>query len=125
MSEKPDMESSADRAVAALHAVDEKVNALRDQRLNDPDSFGDKIFKTATPALAGLVFGKAFEMLWKRSVGRKSVRADGTTNEAAEVALSIVFAVASAAFGTLVSQLSDRGSKAIVNKRHARQAHRK
>ena len=119
------MESSADRAVAALHAVDEKVNALRDQRLNDPDSFGDKIFKTATPALAGLVFGKAFEMLWKRSVGRKSVRADGTTNEAAEVALSIAFAVASTAFGTLVSQLSDRGSKAIVNKRHARQAHRK
>ena len=125
MSEKPDMESSADRAVAALHAVDEKVNALRDQRLSDPDSFGDKIFKAAAPTLAGLVFGKAFEVVWKRSIGRKSVRADGTTNEAAEVALSIAFAVVSAAFGSLVSQLSDRGSKAIVDKRHARQAHRK
>ena len=45
MSEMPNMESSADRVVAALHTVDEKVNAMRDQRLNDPDSFGDKIFQ--------------------------------------------------------------------------------
>lgn len=118
----PNMESSADRVVAALHTVDEKVNAMRDQRLNDPDSFGDKIFKSVVPTLAGLVLGKAFEMVWKKSVGRKAVRADGTKNEAA---LGIVFAVVSAGFGALVSQLSGRGSKAIVDKRHARQAHRK
>ena len=53
----PNMESSADRVVAALHTVDEKVNAMRDQRLNDPDSFGDKIFKSVVPTLAGLVLG--------------------------------------------------------------------
>lgn len=87
----PNMESSADRVVAALHTVDEKVNAMRDQRLNDPDSFGDKIFKSVVPTLAGLVLGKAFEMVWKKSVGRKAVRADGTKNEAAEAALGIVF----------------------------------
>ena len=121
MSEMPNMESSADRVVAALHTVDEKVNAMRDQRLNDPDSFGDKIFKSVVPTLAGLVLGKAFEMVWKKSVGRKAVRADGTKNEAAEAALGIVFA----GFGALVSQLSGRGSKAIVDRRHARQAHRK
>lgn len=125
MSEMPNMESSADRVVAALHTVDEKVNAMRDQRLNDPDSFGDKIFKSVVPTLAGLVLGKAFEMVWKKSVGRKAVRADGTKNEAAEAALGIVFAVVSAGFGALVSQLSGRGSKAIVGRRHARQAHRK
>lgn len=102
----PNMESSADRVVAALHTVDEKVNAMRDQRLNDPDSFGDKIFKSVVPTLAGLVLGKAFEMVWKKSVGRKAVRADGTKNEAAEAALGIVFAVVSAGFGALVSQLS-------------------
>ena len=119
------MQSGADRAVAALHSVDEKVNALREHRLNDPDSFGDKIFKTATPAVVGFVFGKLFELAWKRSVGRKSVRPDGSTNEAAQVALSLVFAVVSAGLGALVSQLSDRGSKALVNKRHARQANRK
>ncbi|AJE06709.1 hypothetical protein BBMN23_1737 [Bifidobacterium adolescentis] len=95
----PNMESSADRVVAALHTVDEKVNAMRDQRLNDPDSFGDKIFKSVVPTLAGLVLGKAFEMVWKKSVGRKAVRADGTKNEAAEAALGIVFAVVSAGFG--------------------------
>ena len=121
----PNMESSADRVVAALHTVDEKVNAMRDQRLNDPDSFGDKIFKSVVPTLAGLVLGKAFEMVWKKSVGRKAVRADGTKNEAAEAALGIVFAVVSAGIGALVSQLSGRGSKAIVDRRHARQAHRK
>ena len=99
MSEMPNMESSADRVVAALHTVDEKVNAMRDQRLNDPDSFGDKIFKSVVPTLAGLVLGKAFEMVWKKSVGRKAVRADGTKNEAAEAALGIVFAVVSAGFG--------------------------
>ena len=65
MSEMPNMESSADRVVAALHTVDEKVNAMRDQRLNDPDSFGDKIFKSVVPTLAGLVLGKAFEMAVK------------------------------------------------------------
>ena len=125
MSEMPNMKSSADRVVAALHTVDEKVNAMRDQRLNDPDSFGDKIFKSVVPTLAGLVLGKAFEMVWKKSVGRKAVRADGTKNDAAEAALGIVFAVVSAGFGALVSQLSGRGSKAIVDRRHARQAHRK
>ena len=114
----PNMESSADR-VAALHTVDEKVNAMRDQRLNDPDSFGDKIFKSVVPTLAGLVLGKAFEMVWKKSVGRKAIRADGTKNEAAEAALGIVFAVVSAGFGALVSQLSGRGSKAIVDRRIA------
>ena len=81
-----------------LHTVDEKVNAMRDQRLNDPDSFGDKIFSSPSCPLAGLVLGKAFEMVWKKSVGRKAVRADGTKNEAAEAALGIVFAVVSAGF---------------------------
>ena len=74
----PNMESSADRVVAALHTVDEKVNAMRDQRLNDPDSFGDKIFKSVVPTLAGLVLGKAFEMVWKKSVGRYQERGCGS-----------------------------------------------
>lgn len=109
MSETPDLESTADRVVAALRNIDGKVNAKRDQRLNDPDSFGDKIFKFAMPTLVGLAFGKVFEMAWKQSVGRKATLPDG-----------IAFAVISAALGALVSQLSDRGSKAIVNHRHAK-----
>jgi len=120
MSEMPNMESSADRVVAALHTVDEKVNAMRDQRLNDPDSFGDKIFKSVVPTLAGLALGKVFEMAWKQSVGRKATLPDGTTDARKDAILGIAFAVISAALGALVSQLSDRGSKAIVNHRHAK-----
>ena len=78
----PDPESSADRIVASLHNVDEKVNALREQRINDPDDLCDKMFKVAAPTLAGLVFGK------------------------------------------LLSQLSDRGSQALVDRRHSRQSRR-
>ena len=110
----PDPESSADRIVASLHNVDEKVNALREQRINDPDDLCDKMFKVAAPTLAGLVFGKLFELAWRKSVGRKRK----------ELALNLVFGVASAGLGALVSQLSDRGSQALVDRRHSRQSRR-
>lgn len=42
-----DFPSSADRAVDSLHRIDEKVNRLREDRLNDPDSLGDKLIKSA------------------------------------------------------------------------------
>lgn len=121
MSEMPDLESSADRIVASLHNVDEKVNALREQRINDPDDLCDKMFKAVAPALAGLVFGKLFELVWRKSVSRKAVLPDGTTDKRKELALSLVFGVASAGFGALVSQLSSRGSQALVDRRHSRQ----
>ena len=111
----PDPESSADRIVASLHNVDEKVNALREQRINDPDDLCDKMFKVAAPTLAGLVFGKLFELAWRKSVGRKAVLPDGTTDKRKELALNLVFGVASAGLGALVSQLSDRGSQAQIS----------
>ena len=52
--------SDADRVVEGLHRIDQKVDDLRNQRLNDPDSLGDKLVKSAVPALAGLVAGKRF-----------------------------------------------------------------
>lgn len=124
MSEMPDPESSADRIVASLHNVDEKVNALREQRINDLDDLCDKMFKVAAPTLAGLVFGKLFELAWRKSVGRKAVLPDGTTDKRKELALNLVFGVASAGLGALVSQLSDRGSQALVDRRHSRQSRR-
>ena len=45
--------SDADRVVEGLHRIDQKVDDLRNQRLNDPDSLGDKLVKSAVPALAG------------------------------------------------------------------------
>ncbi|OZG61836.1 hypothetical protein BLEM_1373 [Bifidobacterium lemurum] len=106
--------SSADRIVAQFHAIDDKVNAMRDQRLNDPDSLGDKLIKFTLPTLAGLAAGKAFQLLWDRGPGRK------TAGDAAQqgLVMSLAFAAASAAFGAIVSQLSDRGSQALVDRRH-------
>lgn len=55
-----DSGSSADQIVAGFHAIDERVNAMREQRLNDPDSLGDKLIKYFIPTLAGLVAGRLF-----------------------------------------------------------------
>ena len=44
-----DSGSSADQIVAGFHAIDERVNAMREQRLNDPDSLGDKLIKYFIP----------------------------------------------------------------------------
>ena len=82
------------------------------------------LFKVAAPTLAGLVFGKLFELAWRKSVGRKAVLPDGTTDKRKELALNLVFGVASAGLGALVSQLSDRGSQALVDRRHSRQSRR-
>ena len=76
----------------------------------------------AAPALAGLVFGKLFELAWHKSVGHNAVLPDGTTDTRKELALNLVFGVVSAGFGALVSQLFDHGSQALVNRRHSRQA---
>ena len=97
-----DFPSSADRAVDSLHRIDEKVNRLREDRLNDPDSLGDKLIKSAVPALAS-----------KRNL-RKGLAADAPQS----LAMSLAFAAVSAALGAVVSQLSDRGSKAFVDHRH-------
>ena len=108
-----DFPSSADRAVDSLHRIDEKVN-----RLNDPDSLGDKLIKSAVPALAGLVAGKAFQMIWDKGTSKRNLRKGLAADAPQGLAMSLVFAAVSAALGAVVSQLSDRGSKAFVDHRH-------
>ncbi len=125
MSEMSDFGSGADRAVEALHRIDEKVDAMRTHRINDPDSFGDKIFKTVFPTMMGFAFSTLFDMVWKRSVVRKARKAGDSASARQGVVLNIAFTVLSAGLGALVSQLADHGSKVIVNKRHARQVNRK
>ncbi|MCC2732568.1 hypothetical protein LK486_18930, partial [Fusicatenibacter saccharivorans] len=63
----------ADRVVEGLHRIDQKVDDLRNQRLNDPDSLGDKLVKSAVPALAGLVAGKLFQIAWDKGAARRNV----------------------------------------------------
>ena len=110
-----DFPSSADRAVDSLHRIDEKVNRLRE---DDPDSLGDKLIKSAVPALAGLVAGKAFQMIWDKGTSKRNLRKGLAADAPQGLAMSLAFAAVSAALGAVVSQLSDRGSKAFVDHRH-------
>ncbi|WP_243388703.1 DUF4235 domain-containing protein [Bifidobacterium scaligerum] len=102
----------------SLHRIDEKVNALRAAREADPDSLLDKAFKAAAPAFIGMVAGKAFQMVWDKGMGRRNLRKGLAADAPQGLAMSLLFAAASAAFGAVVSQLSDRGSQALVDRKH-------
>ena len=141
--------TATDRTVEALHRVDATVERLYRQRAEDPETLGDKILVHALPSLAGFVAGKLFAAFWDRSVARRgasgsadaagrsvaagSARGLGSRGDGAGAGgsagqgllLSLAFAAASAAVGAVVSTLSDRGSKAIVARRHRRTATRK
>lgn len=110
-------ESSADRIVAGFHAIDERVNAMRDQRLNDPDSLGDKLITYIIPTLAGLLAGKLFQMLWNRGTSR-TIGEESDDDVQQSLFMSLLFAAGSAAFGAVLTKLADHGSKALVNHRH-------
>lgn len=109
-------ESSADRIVAALGRIDEKVTDMRKQRESDRDTLFDKILKAALPALMGLVAGKAFEMIWKKQTTAHNLNTDTTTRQG--LVMSLLFAGASAALSAIITELSNRGSQAIVDHRH-------
>ena len=84
---------------------------MREQRLNDPDSLGDKLIKYFIPTLAGLVAGKLFQALWNRGTSRTAKAAAG---EDAQQGLLM------SVLGAILTTLADRGSKAFVNRRHRR-----
>ena len=69
--------SSTDRIIEGFARINEKVDAMRNQRLNDPDSLGDKAVKFALPSIAGFVAGKLFTLVWNKFVARKRP-SDGT-----------------------------------------------
>ena len=123
----------ADRTVAQLHDLDEKVNAMKQHKSDDSETLGDKIIKLALPSLAGLVAGKVFQMLWDRfSPTAKAKRAgkgdvdEGLVDDDVERGLwaSLVFTAMSAAFSAVISLLSDRGSNAFVAHRQHKRAQR-
>ncbi len=120
--------SSTDRIIEGFARINEKVDAMRNQRLNDPDSLGDKAVKFALPSIVGFVSGKLFTLVWNKFVARKRPSdgtgelGDGVVDQQESLFMSILFAALSAAVGAAVSQLSDRGSKALVARRHRRQS---
>ncbi|MBT1177773.1 DUF4235 domain-containing protein [Bifidobacterium callimiconis] len=134
--------SNVDQIVDAFGRFDAKVDAMRERRLNDPDSLGDKLLKFALPSVAGFVASKAFQLLWNNTVSSRSVKrsgrhtsksdvsretitdsnslGDGIVDERESLFMSIAFSALSAALSAVVSQLSDRGSQALVTRRHNR-----
>ena len=70
--------------------------------------------------------GKLFTLVWNKFVARKRPSdgtgelGDGVVDQQESLFMSILFAALSAAVGAAVSQLSDRGSKALVARRHRR-----
>lgn len=119
------IESTADRIVVGFDKINEKVDTMRAERLNDPDSLGDKLLKAALPSIAGFVAGKVFTVLWNRGTSRRKsgtgALGDGVVDDHESFVMSLLFSALSAAIGAVVSQLSDRGSQAIVDRRHRKQ----
>lgn len=114
---------SAQRVVDGLRTFDGKVDAMRERRANDPDSLGDKIIKVAVPAIAGFAAGHLFQLIWNAGTRRHDVDKATGLPRPQGFAMELLFAACSAAFGAVVSQLSDRGSQAFVNHRHRKSRH--
>jgi hypothetical protein len=132
------MTATADDIIQSLHQFDQKVDTMRMNLMNDPDTLGDKALKTIIPMVTGTVAGKLFKTIWDNQIisrrnARNATKTKGsgsTSQERAEdetaqqqgTIASIVFAVLSAAFAAVVSELSTRGSDALVSKRQSRRA---
>ncbi|WEV73924.1 DUF4235 domain-containing protein [Bifidobacterium sp. ESL0798] len=98
---------------------------MRQHRLQDPDTLGDKIFKMIFPFTVGTVAGQLFKSLWEdRSSGKRTAGTAAAEEDAQQQGLvgSIIFAALSAALGAVISELSVRGSNALVTRRHNRRS---
>jgi hypothetical protein len=115
--------SSADRIVEKFHRIDQKVATMSQNRMQDPDTLGEKIFKFVFPTVLGGLAGKVFKTIWDSQVTSKRGPAGGDAAEDADqqgLIGSILFAAASAAFGSVISELGTRGSNALVNRHQSR-----
>ena len=105
-----DLDETADKTVAAINKVDTKVTEMRQRRMADPDTLGDKALKMIIPSLAGLVGGKLFQMVWNSVMARVHPRPDDDVKDQQQgLIMSVLFAAASAAFGT------DKGANSLVH----------
>ena len=117
-----------------IHSVDSKITQQRNKIQNDPDDLSDKLLKAVIPALAGIVIGQIATIAWnkimpsslaqgKRGRGRKTqnlTTSPEEVNVAVSIAAAAAFAAFSSALGSVASQLSQRGSQAIVDHKHSR-----
>ncbi|MDF7640807.1 DUF4235 domain-containing protein [Bifidobacterium sp. ESL0784] len=98
---------------------------MRQHRLQDPDTLGDKIVKVVLPTVLGALAGKIFKTIWDNQVTNRHAPAGGDSAEDAQqqgFIASVIFAAASAAFGSVISTLGTRGSNALVTRRQNRRS---
>ena len=114
----------ADQVVGMLHQVDGKVNDMRNSIESDPDSLTDKLIKFALPSIAALLAGKLFQSFWSGLVRKRNGGVDNPEEDQESATAGLLFGVLSAAVTALVSGLFERGSQALIDRRHQRCKHR-
>lgn len=113
--ERSDLDAMTDKTVAELNRVNNKVTAMREARTSDPDTLGDKVFRMAFPAVVGLVGGKVFSSVWNLIINKVHPSPDDDEQDRQQgLIMSMLFAAASAAFGTLLSEVSTKGVQKII-----------
>ncbi|MBI0061946.1 DUF4235 domain-containing protein [Bifidobacterium apousia] len=110
----------ADQVVGMLHQVDGKVNDMRNSIESDPESLTDKLVKFALPSIAALLAGKLFQAFWSGLVRKRNGGVDSPEEDQESATDGLLFGVLSAAVIALVSGLSERGSQALIDRRHQR-----
>lgn len=106
---------TADQIENRMHAIDEKVNTAYNKRATDPETAGDKILQMAAPALSGMIAGKLFQMIWNTVMNKiHPSKLDDEQDRQQGIIMSTIFAGLSAAFSTLITTWSTRGSDAFI-----------
>lgn len=119
--ERSSLDATTDRTVAALNRVDDKVTAMREARTSDPDTLGDKVLRMAFPAVVGLVGGKVFSSVWNLVIAKVHPSPDDDEQDRQQgLVMSMLFAAASAAFGTLLTSVSTKGVQKIIDRMQAK-----
>ncbi|MCX8687727.1 DUF4235 domain-containing protein [Bifidobacterium sp. B4142] len=110
----------ADQVVGMLHQVDSKVNDMRNSIESDPESLIDKLVKFVLPSIAALLAGKLFQAFWSGLARKRNGGVDSPEEDQESATAGLLFGVLSAAVTALVSGLSERGSQALIDRRHQR-----
>ena len=98
------LDNTTKETVQRIDKVNNKITDLREQRMRDPDTLGDKAFKLAFPALIGMVAGKAFQSVWNLVTNKVHPSPnDDEADRKQGLLMSVLFAAASAAFSTVVT----------------------
>lgn len=120
-SENTELSDLADKVGSQLGTIDSKVNDMRKQVENDPETVGDKLLKVAIPAVSALIASQLFKIFWNKTTGNSK---DDVDDSQQGIFMTILFAGLSAALSSAVSQFSGIGSTTYVKHRQKKRSTR-